>query len=152
MRRLRTTPAFTLTAMLTLALGIGVNALAFSAVRAMLLSPLPFPDGDRLVWLSAPGVEGPASSDGLSADETSALARLKAFDIIGNVGARALIRPDGLRRTEWKGLWVTSGVVRALGVTPAIGRAFGAVDMPRGDAPAMMIGYERWQRDFAGDP
>src|SRR5689334_5206728 len=50
-RRLRAAPGFTLAAAVTLALGIGANALAFSAIRALLVEPLPFADGDDLVWL-----------------------------------------------------------------------------------------------------
>jgi hypothetical protein len=69
-----------------------------------------------------------------------------------NIGARSLIRPDGERRSEWRGLWVTTGLFRAQGVVPAIGRPFDAADMPQTAAPAMMLGYERWQRDFDGDP
>ena len=152
LRRLRAAPAFTLAAVLTLALGVGVNTLAFSAVRAMLIEPLPFPGGDRLVWLSGRGTAGDTSGDVVAADETSALARVEVFDAVANIGSRLLIREEGMRRFEWKGLWVTPSVFRVLAVTPAIGRAFGAEDMPRGDPPSMMLGYERWQRDFGGDP
>ena len=49
MRTLARTPGFTLTVLITLALGIGANTAVFSAIDAVLLRPLPFPDGDRLV-------------------------------------------------------------------------------------------------------
>jgi putative ABC transport system permease protein len=51
-RTLLRTPGFTVTVVLTLALGIGANTAVFSAVNAVLLQPLPFPDGDRLMRLS----------------------------------------------------------------------------------------------------
>lgn len=51
-RTLVRTPAFTVTVVLTLALGIGANSAVFSALDAVLLRPLPFPDGDRLMRLT----------------------------------------------------------------------------------------------------
>ena len=50
-RRLRAAPGFTIAAVLTLALGLGANTLTFSAIRGLLIQPLPFAHGDRLVWV-----------------------------------------------------------------------------------------------------
>jgi putative ABC transport system permease protein len=152
LRRLAAAPGFTIAAVLTLALGIGANTLTFSAVRGLLVRPLPFAEAERIAWIFAQDTALGVTGEPVSAEETNAVAAAAAFESIANIGARALIRAEGDRRFEWRGLWVTGTLPAVLGVSPALGRMFSADDMPRGPAPAMMLGYERWQNDFAGDP
>ena len=152
-RRLRTAPAFAAAAALTLALGVGANTLAFSAIRGLLVQPLPFPHGDELVWVQGSD-HGPGSAGEIvGGDEAGALAaRMTSAEGIAVIGSRTLIRPEGQRRSEWKGLWVTANLLRVLRVEPVLGRTFLESDMSSGAAPAAMIAFERWQRDFGGDP
>ena len=151
-RRLIAVPAFSLAAILTLGLGIGANTFAFSAVQAMLVAPLPIADADRVVWVFAEDRRRGVLGERVNGDEATALARLHSFDTVAVVGARAFVEERGDRRVQWQGLHVTLSLLGLLDVEPVLGRALSVNDMPSGPAPAMMLGYERWQQDFAGDP
>lgn len=101
LRRLHTAPGFTLAAVVTLALGIGVNALAFSAIRALLVEPLPFADGDDLVWLQGANVALGLRNQPIDGSEVQALAaRVGAIEGVAVIGARSLIRAAGNQREE----------------------------------------------------
>ena len=153
-RRLARRPAFFATAVLTLAVGVGASTLAFSAVRGLLFGSLAVPDADRVVWIHAnnraPGVTG----EGLWSHDVEALATTRgAFTDVGVIGAVGRVLAVGDRRVEWRGLWVTTSLADVLKIRPAAGRAFTDADAGSTTAaPAMMIGYERWIADFAGDP
>ena len=126
-RGMRRTPGFTLAVVLTLALGIGANSAVFSAIDAVLLRPLPFPDGDRLVQLTQ-------TREG-AGDTRIAPVRLQdwnrlntTFDGIAGyftsdvVDTRAAL-PERLLNTR-----VTPGFFEVLGVPPALGRNFTEVE------------------------
>ena len=153
MRRLRAAPGFTVAAILTLALGAGVNTLTFSAIRGLLIQPLPFTHGDRLVWVHARNAKVNLGDHLVNGDEVHALAqRMTSIDGIAVIGSSGLIHAEGQTRSEWKGLWVSANLAAVLEVQPAIGRTFAAADMHKSAARPALIGYERWQRDLGGDP
>ena len=138
--------------MLTLALGIGATTLTYSAVRGLLIQPLPFTHGERLAWVQVRNRELRISGDDLSWDEANALARMRSLDAVAVIGGRSLIREEANQRVDWKGLRVTASLFAVLDVTPVLGAALSADHMVSSPAPAMMLGYERWRRDFGGDP
>jgi putative ABC transport system permease protein len=152
LRRLRSAPGFTVAAILTLALGIGANALTFSAIRALLFQPLPFRDGDDLVWAQGANPALALTGQPISGDEVEALAAMTAAEGVGVIGTAGLIRAVGPQREEWRGLWVTTNALSLLKLSPALGRSFESSDFGAAAAKPAMIGYERWQRDFGGDP
>lgn len=146
------TPAFTIIAALTLALGIGANSAIFSVVDALLLRPLPFPDPDQLVM-----VWGRSSTDGSDRealsfpdyadlrDESKSFSALAAYrwteGPLAGSGEMQLLR----------GVAVTAEIFRVLGATPMLGRAYTADDHKDGAPYVIMLSHAFWQRGFGGD-
>ncbi len=150
-RALRQHPAFTLTAVLTLGLGIGANVAIFSVVNAVLLRPLPFEQPDRLVrvWGLHPQIGHEAASlpDFLdwraqtpSFEGLSALANTR-FALTG-AGEPEMIR----------GALVSADFFRTLGVSPLRGRMFAPGEDTRAAARVAVLGEGLWRRRFGGDP
>jgi predicted permease len=153
-RVLRKSPGFTITAILSLALGIGANTAIFSVVNAFLLRPLPLPQPDRLVVFferNVMGDEGRMSvAPGNFLDwqqQSTSIESMSAYTI--NAGS---VSPTGSDAApERMMVCVCSGNIFAtLGVTPIIGRPFlPSEDRFNGDLVAV-ISYELWQRQFGG--
>src|SRR3954466_8739772 len=155
-RALRTSPAFTATALLTLALGIGANAAIFSVVRTVLLDPLPFPDADRLIrayhanpssGLARAAVSEP---DFLDWTRSSRLAeRIGGFlyaDGLTGIDLTGTGNPERLSSTL-----VTDGFFETLGAPPLTGRRLLADDQVPGRNRVVVISHGLWTRRFGGD-
>jgi predicted permease len=151
LRMLSRAPAFSAMAILTLALGIGANTAVFSALDAVLLRPLPFPDSDRLVRLRQRDQKGSETNiapirledwnrlattfegmTGYSTEETS--------DISAEI-------PEMVRRAS-----VAPRFLQVWGVAPALGRGFAESDHRAGDVSPVVISDRYWRRRFGGDP
>ncbi len=161
-RALRRTPFFSLFAVLTIALGLGVNAAIFSVARAVLLRPLPYQEPDRLVMLwgelqarDRPYWPHSTIDFGLyreRADLFESLAGVFTFtQPMTGEGDPIQVSVGG----------VTDGFFELLGVTPALGRGFLLEDAlpPPPDAapedippPVVLLSHGFWQRKFGGDP
>jgi predicted permease len=154
-RRLRKTPAFTATVVLTLALGIGANTAIFGVIDAVLMKPLPYPQAEALVgvWHTAPGLPGLPGSIGSSASMYFTYGEenrtFEQWGVWSSNGASV----TGISEPEMpRALFVTYGVLDALGVKPLLGRWFSQADDTPGSAETVMLAYGYWQRRFAGDP
>ena len=156
-RRLRKSPGFAVTVLLTLGIGIGANTTVFSVVDGVLLKPLPYPDSDRLValWLDAPGAAGLANfTSGLRLSASMYFTfseQNRTFQSLGvwtsgTANVTGLARPEEVH-TEL----ISNGVLETLDVPPVAGRWLTQTDQdPRG-AKAVMLSYGYWQRRFGGD-
>jgi putative ABC transport system permease protein len=153
LRTLARAPGYTLVALLTLALGIGANTAVFSMIRGVILRPLPFREGDRLVNL-----EQPASLAGVQNAQFSVL-ELADYRAQSRT-VRDLVEYHSMpfillgRGEPWR---VQTGVVSAnyfdvLGVTMARGRAFRAGEDQAGAAPVLVLSHDFWRNRLGGDP
>jgi len=150
-RTLRRSPGFTLTAALTLALGIGANTAIFSVVNAAMLQRLPFEAPDRLVmvWERSPGGDRTNVANPLNfldwRDRNHSFERIAAF-----VETGASLTGDG-EPEQIDRLVVTDGFFELLGVKPILGRWFTTrEDQPDGE-PVVIISAELWRRRYGGD-
>ena len=160
-RVLAGTPAFTLTALATLALAIGVNTAVFALVNAVLLEPLPYPHPERLALLSYSVRQNGPSDGNTSVDgRTWELVRDRATRIDRAVfsswttGVNLVIRSaNGSNQARFVHQQrVGSGFFSVLGVSPLIGREFTAdEDRPNGPA-AVVLSAELWRTAFGADP
>jgi putative ABC transport system permease protein len=152
-RQLKNSPAFTLIATVTLALGIGANSAIFALVDATMLRPLPYGDPDRLVsvWETSAATERGYVSPLNMLDWK---ARSHTFEKIAgftpSVGGMVMAGADGHAETVSR-QWVTSGIFDALGVTPIAGRTFTTEDDAR-RAHVVVLSEGFWRSRYNSDP
>ncbi|HEY1807258.1 MAG TPA: ABC transporter permease [Acidobacteriaceae bacterium] len=151
-RQLRKSPGFTVTAVLTLALGIGANTAIFTLVDSIMLRPLPFPQQDRLMRIDYGGGEATAAffpKGWLRAldEHAQAFAGISGFgpDAESNVG-------DEGSANRVFGAQVMVNALDVLGVHPALGRLFTPEDAQGGHDPVVVLSYGYWQQHFARQP
>jgi putative ABC transport system permease protein len=153
LRMLVKKPAFTIVAVLTLALGVGANTAIFSIVNAVLLRPLPYPDPDRLVriFFNEPGV-GLRDVRFSKPELDDLLTRAGVFDDVTPIfeGSEDLTGAGQPERVE--GVNGSFGYFSMLGVTPQIGRLFGRHDFVPGFAAQAVISDGLWRRAYGADP
>ncbi|MGA9241143.1 MAG: ABC transporter permease [Silvibacterium sp.] len=151
-RQLRKTPGFTLTAVLTLAIGIGGVTAVFSVVEAVLLRPLPYKDSAKLFELHE-RVEHLMDGDAnLSAPDVMTFARENhAFTGVGGFVGASYEASGAGAPFQARAERLTASVFPVLGIDPVLGRTFTQQEDDT-SAPVTVIGYALWQERFQGDP
>jgi predicted permease len=155
-RQLRRSPGFSLTALLTIALGVGAVTAVFSVVNAVLLRPYPFHDpGQVVVWRET--IREIQQAEPLLPDNYRHYLNLKAratsiqdAAIIQNPAFSVSTGIDHPQMTE--GLAVSPNFFSVLGVTPLLGRAFLPEEAQNGRDQEVILTWGAWQRLFHGDP
>jgi len=154
-RQLRRAPGFTLTAVLTLALGLGATAAVYSVIQSVLLSPLPYAEPDRLVGVAfTPHDRRPnASQAGRTADfvreHSTSFASVAIMD---DSGPTVNLSVDRGHAVQVSALGVSEGYFRTLEVRPALGRTFTAEEDRAGAARVAILSDGLWTRVFGRDP
>jgi predicted permease len=157
LRALWRSPGFAAVAIITLALGIGVNTAVFSVVRSVLLEPLPFRDPDRLIrlWHANPATglakQAVSEPDFLEwRGQSRAVAAMAGYwfsDGLSGVDLTGSPQPERLSVAL-----VTDGFFETLGAPAARGRVFGAGDHVSGRNRMVVLSHGFWTRRFGGDP
>jgi putative ABC transport system permease protein len=158
LRQLWKHPAFSIIAVLTLALGIGANTAIFSVVNAVLLKPLPFPQPDQLIAFGMTDTrqKGETNLGSLSYPDffdfrdqnrtlaSAAVYRDRSFALTSEAGATSL-----------HGVKVSAEFFDVIGIKPKMGRAFVRDDEQGGGGTGgfkVIVSHDFWQRHFGGDP
>jgi predicted permease len=154
LRTLRSSPGFTAVAVMMLALGIGANTAIFSAVSAVLLRPLPFPEPERLVllWEDMTARGGPARVEVSPGDYFSWSERNRSFAGVAGYSIENYNLTGTGDPGKYTGVRTTGNLFAVLGMQPLLGRTLTAAD-ERPDAPPVVVLDERvWRSRFAADP
>ena len=151
LRLLLRTPAFSAIAVMTFAVGIGVNTAVFSVVDGVLLRPLPYPDAGRITMVWVDNTRERIKEDITSypnyrdwRDQNTSYAHLAAY----SESAFALTGAGEPERLIGAG--VTANFFEVMGVTPAFGRLFTAENEVEGRDAMVVISHGLWQRRFGG--
>jgi putative ABC transport system permease protein len=151
-RQLLRNPGFSAVAVLTLALGIGVNSSMFTALQALINRSLPYPDLGRLVQVfqSSPGSP---SEPHHSAPNFLDYQQSRTFEYMAALNDRqsSLVVP-GEPAERVRGLQVSADFFPLLGAQPQLGRVFTADEDRPGNDHVVILDHGFWQRRFAGDP
>jgi putative ABC transport system permease protein len=152
-RSLLKRPAATAIALLTLALGIGVNTAIFSAVDSILLRPLPLKDPERLVsvWEQTPAL-GIRQNQAAPANFFDLRSQNNSFEALGAYGPLDINLTGGGEPERLDGQLVSANVFSILGVAPAIGRTFLPNEDQVGQENVVVLSDALWQRRFNRDP
>ncbi|HYO14715.1 MAG TPA: ABC transporter permease [Thermoanaerobaculia bacterium] len=150
LRQLAKTPAFTLVAVLTLALGIGATATIFSVLHAVVLRPLPFPEPERIVhlWATWQGDERSVSPGGFLEFRRS----IRSFEHLAALHSASFNLTGEGAPERIEGGRVSAGYFDVFGIRPALGRVFSAQEDQPGHERVVVLSHRLWRGRFGSDP
>jgi putative ABC transport system permease protein len=148
-------PGFALTAILSLALGIGATVSVFSIVYAVLMNPWPYAGADRMCFptlLNKAGDE--ADWNGLTGPQIQQLRQAHAVEDVMAINGWSLTVTGGDVPEDVSGVYLSNSGLQFLGMPAMLGRIFLPADAPDGQEPqpVVVLGNKFWRRHFNGDP
>ena len=153
LRQLIKNPGFSLTVICTLALGIGANTAIFSVINAVLLRPLPYPEADRIMFVSECDNAGQEFSvscpDYLDWKRDNTVFQHLA---VTRRESRNLTGIPGREAERVSSAYVTDDFFKVIGLSPQLGRTFSEEEETAGGPQAVVISDRLWERAFQRDP
>lgn len=145
-------PTFTAAVVATIALAVGSTTAIFAVVDNILLRPLPFADSERTVALCETNAAVPAGWCGASPMNVMDWARMTAaLDSAGVARGESFVAQIGSEKYSGFGAMVTPGFLKALRVSPLLGRLIEESDLPKGSNHVIVVSHEFWQRRLGSD-
>jgi len=152
-RFMRKSPSFSITVILTLALGIGANSAVFSAIDAILLRPLPFPQGDQLTRLDQFNRKAPGTGPFVAPVRVGDWDRMNStFQAISGYYTQNDSETSGALPEKLTRAFVAPRFLEVMGVAPTLGRDFSPQEQRFGGPDAILISDRFWRRRFNADP
>ncbi len=153
-RELRRRPGFTLTAVLSLALGVGATSAVFSVIYAVLINPFPYGGADRMVQLALKDKAGKYRYPGWNGVQLEQVQRAKTIESAVGEDGWNLTTTDGDLPEDVVASYISPNAPNHWGMGALLGRWLIPSDGPPGQEPerVVVLGYRFWQRYFNGDP
>ena len=150
LRQLRKAPAFTVTAIVTLALGIGANVAIMSVAFRMLVAPLPFPGGERLVSVVRSIGDGEMMVSPTAEIVEAVRGRGNSFEWVGAFQQEEIAVGRTTEAELMMGVRIEPVLMTELGLPPALGRPFLPDEAVPNGPPVAMLSYGLWKSRFGG--
>jgi predicted permease len=153
-RELRRRPGFALTAILSIALGIGATSAVFSVIYGVLINPFPYVGSERIMQISLVDNTGRFRGTGASGQQLERLRQTRTIESVVAEDGWNLTTTDGDIPEDVVASYVSPNAPNHWGVPAMMGRWLVPADAPPGQDPArvVVLGYQFWQRYYAGDP
>ncbi len=153
-RELRKRPGFTLTAVLSLALGIGATSAVFSVIYAVLIDPFPYPGADRMMEVRLVDKAGQDRYTGFTGPQIDVLRHTRSLESVAAMDWWNLTTTDGDLPEDVQSVHISPESPNHWGIPAMKGRWLIPSDAPTGQEPqrVVVLGYQFWQRYFLGDP
>ncbi len=154
LRELRRRPGFTLTAVLSLALGIGATSAVFSVIYAVLIDPFPYPGSDRIMELRLVDKSGQDRFAGPNGQQANQLRQAKSVEDVTLMDWWNLTTTDGDLPEDVQAMYIDPNAPNHWGIRALMGRWLIPSDAPPGQTPqpVVVLTYHFWQRYYMGDP